>query len=66
MRGNMTHRRDSGSREQANAFANTIMAPSIKSKMKNLITTMEKEKKARTHSLTQKLSLSSHLESVAF
>ena len=41
------------------------MAPSLKSKMKTLITNIEKEKKGRTHSMTQKIHMSSHLESVA-
>ena len=41
------------------------MAPSMKSKMKTLITNIEKEKKGRTHSMTQKINVSSHLENVA-
>jgi len=61
-----SQRRTSDSQEKVSAgFSSTIMAPSLKSKMKTLITNIEKEKKGRTHSMTQKINVSSHLENVA-
>ena len=61
-----SQRKDSDSQEKVAAgFSSNIMAPSMKSKMKTLITNIEKEKKGRTHSMTQKINVSSHLENVA-